>query len=136
MNALYLLTNIIEHSIEDALAVVKIDGIIYSLLEFCQCPDYEFRREAFYTFNALFVCFKEHKQYEVAAILPTVQCRKRGWNLLEICVSNLNAKTKQFKLELQIIALVSTILDIVPSLCEIFDQIEGVDAMLEAQTSE
>lgn len=91
---LCLFANIATNSVSDALAIIKKQGLLYLVLEYCQCPDSALKTEAFTVFYNLMSELGNDNKQEALSLLG-IKCVKRDLCLLEILVSFLDSSPSQ-----------------------------------------
>ena len=126
-----LLGNLAENSLEDTMIILNSHVVLKLILEFTQSNDCLIKREAFYVFVHILLNLRQHHCIEQARELAAMDCDKTGKNLLQICVIFFKYKSVQNNIHKVVIELLSCLFGIDRNFCTQFDELGGLDAMLD-----
>ena len=140
VKTLCLISNIAENSLQDTMLILSNRGILNQLLEYVQTHETTLKNEAFYVFAFLMATLADNQgeTNETGAIrqLNQVECQKSGLNIVQISIDFLGVKSNEYKTQQIVLYFLKNLFNCGQENCELFDQMGGVDVLLEMQYSE
>lgn len=106
------------------------------MVELTESRDSSLKNEVFFLFYNLFRQFNIHKCVEESKLVLSYKNKRTDRFLLEICVYFLESNSRQHQTELYVLKLLKYAFMVNNNICETFDQMGGVDILLDMQMSE